>query len=635
MCGITGFWSSAKAALPSEKIIRQMTDVLGHRGPDRSGTWIESQAGLALGHRRLSIMDLSSAGDQPMVSACGRYHMVFNGEIYNHTAIRRDLEAAHAHTQWRGHSDTETLLEAFAHWGIEQTLRRANGMFAIALWDQKSRTLILARDRFGEKPLYYGLQNSVLLFGSELKALRKHPAFVGEIDRAALALYLAKNNVPCPHSIYRDIYKLPPAHWIEVTEPLAPLPAPACYWDLRDIARQGLENSLPGNATALADRLDTLMNSAVALRMEADVPVGAFLSGGYDSSLIAALMQKHSVPRIKTFTIGFEEAGFNEAPYAEKVAKHLGTDHTALYITGQEALDVVPKLPEIWDEPFADSSQIPTYLLSHLTRQSVTVSLSGDGADEIFGGYNRYRSTPKIWERINALAPWGRKSLAWSAQSLSSGLGGFAKISDDLRKIGDYLSQPSFMNLYRYKTSHWKNPAEIVLGVNESVKEELCITPLIGVGKILDQIMMQDMTEYLPDDILPKVDRASMAVSLEARIPFLDPAVVAFSWGLKSDMKIKNGQGKWLLRQVVHRHVPKVLMERPKQGFSVPIEAWLRGPLKEWGEDLLNESRLRRDGFFDPQPIRAMWEAFQKGAPRRHKPLWDILVFQAWRDHIL
>ncbi len=641
MCGIAGFWSSRVKESP-EIVIWEMTNSLTHRGPDHAGIWIDRNAGLALGHRRLSVLDLSPAGHQPMESACGRYQMIFNGEIYNHTQLRRELDEKGQGANWRGHSDTETLLAAFANWGVEHTLKRLNGMFAIALWDRKTRTLSLSRDRLGEKPLYYGIQNNVFLFGSELKSLKKHPDWTGEINRNALGLYLRKRYFQAPHTVYRNVYQLPPAHWVDIVDPGNPRIIPIPYWDLPGIAKAGIQHRSSEDTADLSDALESHLHRAVGLRMEADVPIGAFLSGGYDSSTIVALMQAQSTQRVRTFSIGFEEAQFDEAPYARAVAKHLGTDHTELYVTGKQALEVVPLLPKIWDEPFGDSSQIPNYLVSKLTRESVTVCLSGDAGDEIFGGYNRHRSTPRTWSRIERIPIWARQFGSGMAGILAKNLSHvsnllpitkgnvLSKASAKLERFHDVVKLPSYTELYQYKTTHWKTPEEIILNADPIIDEWSGLKS----EEILDEIMYLDMVRYLPDDILVKADRASMAVSLEVRIPFLDPELVAFSWNLPTNMKIRNGQGKWLLRQVLHRYVPKKLVDRPKHGFSVPIEHWLRGPLKEWGENLLNEQRIMRDGFFNPKPIRRMWVEHQTGKKLWHKHLWDILMFQAWLDDV-
>lgn len=620
MCGITGFLTH-RADIVTQPVIKAMSDALSHRGPDDQGSFVDVKAGVALGHRRLSLLDLSSAGHQPMHSHNERFVLAYNGEIYNFKALRSELENDVGPVNWRGHSDTEILLEAIAHWGFAETLPKLNGMFALSVWDRKQRKLYLARDRFGEKPLYYGFVAGCFVFASELKALRKLPDWHAEVNTAALAGLLAKGYVAAPDSIYRGIYKLPPASWTQVSE--GELPPVHKYWDISKEYERALANPLKANAEELGDELDKILSDAVALRMVADVPVGAFLSGGYDSSLIVALMAQRSSKPVRSFSIGFEEAAFDEAPHARAVAKHLGAEHTELYISKTEVLDVVPKLPEIWDEPFGDSSQIPTYLVSHLTRQHVTASLSGDAADELFGGYNRYRSTPKTWGRLKKW-PLGLRQLAGSIIGGAKG-----PLNARAERFGEIVGFERVEDFYDYKMRHWKN-LDGVLADNPRLPAAGHFG-LVGAG-ISDQLMHSDFLDYLPDDILAKVDRATMAVSLESRIPFLDPAVFEFATRLPMDMKIRDGNGKWLLRQVAHRHVPAPLLERPKQGFSVPIEHWLRGPLKDWAESLLDEKLLREQGYFNPAPIRKMWQLHQSGKRRYHKPLWDVLMFQSWLE---
>lgn len=622
MCGIAGFFTTRKN-LVSERVVGRMCKALSHRGPDDEGFFIDQDVGIALGHRRLALLDLSSAGHQPMHSHNERFVLSFNGEIYNFESLKAELESEAGLLQWRGHSDTEILLEAIAHWGLVKTLPKLNGMFALSVWDRKLHKLFLARDRFGEKPLYYGKSTGGFVFGSELKALRQFPGFDAAINRKALAGFLAGGYVAAPESIYEGFYKLPPACWLEVCDGDGDIPVAQKFWDITTAYRDGLLNPAKANPEDLRDKLDTLLSDAVALRMVADVPVGAFLSGGYDSSLIVALMGKSSSQRVRSFSIGFEEAGFDEAPYAKAVADYLGTEHTELYISKREILDVVPQLPEIWDEPFGDSSQIPTYLVSQLTRQHVTASLSGDAADELFGGYNRYRSTPKTWAELTKW-PVGMRQ----AMGKAIGLFGSA-LPARVERFGEIVGFDRAEEFYDYKMRHWKSLDGVLAGDPElPVAETFGLT---GVG-VADQVMHSDFLDYLPDDILAKVDRATMAVSLESRIPFLDPAIFDFAARLPLDMKIRNGNGKWLLRQVAHRHIPSDLLERPKQGFSVPIEHWLRGPLKDWAESFLNEKALREQGFFNPAPIRTMWDLHQSGRRRFHKPLWDVLMFQSWLE---
>lgn len=605
---------------------------------------MDERAGIALAHRRLSILDLSSAGQQPMVSPCGRYVLTYNGEIYNHKDLRADLEAEGGHFGWRGHSDTETLLAALRHWGVDGALRRVNGMFAFALWDAGERILYLARDRMGEKPLYYGRYGNTFLFGSELKALTAFPGWRGEVDRNALALYLRHNYVPTPWSIYRGIYKLPPAHFVVVRECGAQVAEPQCYWSLAEVAERGVAAAAAaGDPTALADELDTLLRDAVRRRMAADVPPGAFLSGGYDSTTVVALMQAQSDRPVKTFSIGFHEEEYNEARHAKAVAAHLSTDHTEFYVTPEEAMAVIPRLPDIYDEPFADSSQIPTFLVSQLARRHVTVSLSGDGGDELFFGYGRYLKCERIWTQLSGLPLWWRHvASSVLAHAPGRALEGVMAVlpnrlrinhlADRLPKLAEMLSQPTGEAFYRELVSHWKNPDKVVLGAREPATLLNRPDLLPALPGLREQMMYLDMMTYLPDDILVKVDRASMAVSLEVRVPLLDHRVVEFAWRVPTELKYREGQSKWLLRQVLYRYVPKELMERPKKGFGVPIEHWLRGPLRDWAEALLDEHKLREQGFFDPVPIRRMWGEHVSGRRRWHYYLWDVLMFQAWLE---
>jgi len=614
------------------------------RGPDDAGVWTDTAAGLALAHRRLSIIDLSPAGHQPMRSPCGRYTLVFNGEIYNHQDLRVNLESEGGAFEWRGHSDTETLLAALRHWGLQGALSRLNGMFAFALWDAEERTLFLARDRMGEKPLYYGRNGGVFLFGSELKALAAHPEWRGEIDRDALALYMRHNYVPAPWSIYQGIAKLSPAHFVAIREDGRKVGEPVCYWDLGRIAEQGISAADGrGRPEELTEELDALLRDAVGRRMAADVPLGAFLSGGYDSTIVAALMQVQSERPIKTFTIGFHEEGYDEARHAKAVAEHLGTEHTELYVTPEQAMAVIPKLPTIYDEPFSDSSQIPTFLVSQLARHHVTVTLSGDGGDELFCGYNRYVLGYRVWRKLRLLPAPLRKLLSWGCvhapghaldavqRRLPKRLQ-VSNLADRLPKLGEVLTHRNGDSFYRQLVSHAKEPDKLVLGATEpdtvlNRPDDMPVLP-----GMRERMMYLDMMTYLPDDILTKVDRASMAVSLEARVPLLDHRLVEFAWRVPTEYKYRDGQGKWLLRQVLYRYVPKALMERPKMGFGVPIEQWLRGPLREWAESLLEPVRLRDEGFIEPTSVRRMWDEHVSGARRWHYPLWDILMFQAWLE---
>ena len=641
MCGIAGFWGRT-----TEKDSRQAAQAMGmalqHRGPDDRGIWIDPKASIGLVHRRLSILDLSPAGHQPMHSPCGRYVLVFNGEIYNHLDLREALEKEGGHFAWRGHSDTETLLAALRHWGLENTLQQINGMFAFALWDSQERVLFLARDRMGEKPLYYGRIGNLFLFGSELKAFTALPEWKGQINRDALALYMRHNYVPAPWSIYKEIRKLPPAHFVAISSSGELLGDPRCYWDLGKIAEQGVlsESNEP---SMLTDQLDSLLRDAVGRRMASDVPLGAFLSGGYDSTVVAALMQIQSAKPIKTFSIGFNEESHNEAKHAKAVAEHLGTEHTELYVTAEEAMSVIPKLPDIYDEPFSDSSQIPTLLVSKLAKQHVTVSLSGDGGDELFCGYNRYLLGHQIWQRLRVLPQVLRRAMAVALNHAPGHMLDkiqrrlpqrlrVSNLADRLPKLADVIIHRDSELFYRNLVSHFKQPCKIVRNAQEPNTILSGSERLPNLSSIRELMMYLDMVTYLPDDILTKVDRASMAVSLEARVPLLDHRVVEFAWQVPTEFKYRDGKGKWLLRQVLYRYVPEDIMDRPKMGFGVPIEHWLRGSLKVWAEELLNEKRLRDDGYFDPTPIRKMWNEHISGKRRWHYHLWDLLMFQAWLD---
>lgn len=638
MCGFAGVYGRSS----SEDNLRRMGSAIAYRGPDDSGIWIDPEAALGLVHRRLSIVDLSPAGHQPMASACERYIIAFNGEIYNHSELRQSLE----HPNWRGHSDTETLLAAIATWGLEAALKQCVGMFAFALWDRKTKCLTLARDRLGEKPLYYGWQGDVLLFGSELKALKSHPAFRAEIDHDALTLFLRHNAIPAPYSIYQGIHKLPPGTFLQLYAGRRDA-QPVAYWSAQMAAEVGQRNLFRGNGAEAGAELERLLGQAVKGQMVADVPLGAFLSGGIDSTTVVALMQAQSARPVKTFTIGFNEADYNEADHAHAVARYLGTEHTELYVTPQDAMDVIPSLSAIYDEPFADSSQIPTCLVSRLARQHVTVSLSGDGGDELFGGYNRYFWARNLWRKLGWMPRPLRAAVAgvlttvppasWNTafQKLEQWLPArlrYANPGDKLHKVAEILAVRSPEEIYLGLVSHWKQPVQLVPGSNEP--RTLLTDPAhrVDLPNFEHRMMYLDTVTYLPDDILTKVDRAAMSVSLETRVPLLDHRLVEFAWTLPLDMKIRHGQGKWLLRQVLYRHVPQSLMERPKMGFGVPIDQWLRGPLKTWAAALIEPARLTREGIFDPAPIQRKWLEHQAGVRNWSYYLWDVLMFQAWRE---
>jgi len=630
MCGITGLWATSDSADAAEVAARMGTQLI-HRGPDDEGVWSDSTAGIALAQRRLSVLDLSPEGHQPMHSHDGRHVIVFNGEIYNHLELRTALD----NTPWRGHSDTEVLLAAITRWGLESALKRCVGMFALALWDKQDHSLSLARDRLGEKPLYYGWVDKTLVFASELKALRVHPAWRGEIDRNALTLYLRYGNVPAPHCIYRDIHKLAPAT-IAIFHTADSKPAPYPYWSASETAQQGQSKPLQLTDDEAVAELERVLHQSITGQSLADVPLGAFLSGGIDSSLIVALMQKNSSRPVSTFTIGFHAEGYDEAPHAAAVARHLGTEHTQLYVTPEEARAVIQRLPTVYDEPFADSSQIPTLLVAALARREVTVALSGDGGDELFGGYTRYRWGPRILQHGLLL----RQSLAALLGAFSPGtwdklfhcLPGAGMPSapgDKLQKLAALLRCNSRRDLYQQLVSFWPNPSSIVIGGEETIPGQ----DWPDEGDFAEQMMLRDALGYLPDDILAKVDRASMSVSLETRAPFLDHRVFEFAWQLPMPLKIRGQESKWLLRQLLYRYVPRDLIERPKAGFSVPIGEWLRGPLREWAEALLDETRLRRDAYFDPLPVRQTWLEHQRGIRNWQHRLWAILMFQTWLDN--
>ncbi len=648
MCGITGLLDPHFRSNESlQALVMRMADAIRHRGPDDSGEWCDPQAGIALGFRRLAILDLSPAGRQPMLSANGRYVIVYNGEVYNHSELRAELSAlGHA---FRGHSDTEVMLAAISQWGIEPAVRRFNGMFAIALWDRRQRRLHLVRDRLGIKPLYYGWVRGIFLFGSELKALRAQPHFRAEINRDALALYLRHNYIPAPYSVYQGIYKLLPGCILTIDtdqQPGSQNPIP--YWSVKEVVEAGLAHPFEGSETEAVDRLETHLRCSIGLRMVADVPLGAFLSGGVDSSAVVALMQVQSSRPVKTFTIGFHEAGFDEATHARAVARHLGTEHTELYVTPEEARSVIPSLPTLYDEPFADSSQIPTYLVAKLARQRVTVSLSGDGGDELFGGYNRYFWTRRIWKCIGWMPAGLRELTARIIRSLSpSGWTGafhvagktipgardFPNPGDKAYKLAEILTAESQDAIYFNLISHWMFPSEIVIGAREPTTILTDPNQQAHVGSMAERMMYLDLVTYLPDDILVKVDRASMGVSLEARAPFLDDhETVEFAWRLPLGMKVRGRQGKWILRQVLYKYVPKEMIERPKMGFGVPIDSWLRGPLREWAADLIDINRLKREGYFQSAPILEKWQEHLAGKRNWQYDLWDILMFQAWLE---
>jgi len=644
MCGIVGFLGSAGPAGQDAVVVRRMADLIRHRGPDDDGVWADAEAGIALAQRRLAIIDLSPAGHQPMISSCKRYVMVFNGEIYNYADIRRKLDAEAAHP-WRGHSDTEVLLEAVTRWGLKNALQLCVGMFALALWDRAERTLVLARDRLGEKPLYYGRIGASFAFASELKAFRGHPAWNPEIDRNAVALLMRHNYVPAPYSIYKGFHKLRPGHFLVLAAGDRE-PRIEAYWSAREAAARGSAHPFEGSREEAVTTLEALLKQSIKGQMIADVPLGAFLSGGIDSSAVVAIMQSLSSQPARTFTIGFHQAGYNEAEQAKAVARHLGTDHTELYVTEREAMDVIPGLPEIYCEPFADSSQIPTYLVSKLARRSVTVSLSGDGGDELFSGYTRYAFADEFWRKLARVPRSLRRATAGLATFPSPAfydrLAGAlmpllpehrrqGRVGDKVHKVAKLLSMQTAEDVYRHLCSHWTNPADIVIGSREQPTMLTGLDALPALPGNVERMMYVDLLSYLPDDILVKVDRAAMAVSLETRVPLLDHRVVEFAMSLPLAILRADNTTKWPLRQLLYKHVPKELVERPKMGFGVPIDSWLRGGLRDWAEDLLSETRLKADEFFDPAPIRLAWQEHLSGRRNHQYLLWDVLMFQAWR----
>ena len=675
MCGIAGFWhrsrSSGKADL--ERTARRMSAALRHRGPDDGGVWADVEAGIAMAHRRLAILDLSSEGHQPMRSANGRYVLVFNGEIYNFKKLGAELQSA-GH-KFRGHSDTEVMLASFCEWGIEAALKRFVGMFAFALWDRQQRMLHLARDRAGEKPLYYGWTGGAFVFGSELKALRGHPQWQAEVDPGAVALLLRYGYVPAPHCIYQNCYKLLPGCVLTLSQEhiaAQTLPRPKPYWSFRAIAEAGIAQPFAGGLMEAKERLLKLLRESVAQQMIADVPVGAFLSGGIDSSTIVALMQAQSPRPIKTFSIGFEQPDFDEAPFAAAVARHLGTEHTELYVTEKDLQRVIPRLPAIYDEPFADTSQIPTVLLCELARERVTVSLSGDAGDELFGGYAAYRKTQHIWRclsripaplrenwakhlrRLGGIALGGtvsagvpgrpaseresveafpRSTLIRSdAPTLRLRPGRLTRALNRVENFSQLLPAATDKALYQLLMSPCREPQAWLKEPAEPPTTFSATSPWQQLPGLLPRMMHQDFVSYLPDDILVKVDRAAMSVSLETRIPLLDHRVIEFAWRLPGSLQQRRGQGKWLLRQILHEHVPPALVKRPKHGFAVPIADWLRGPLRPWAEEWLNGTRLRQEGFFDEKTVRQKWSEHLSQKRDWGQPLWNVLTFQAWLE---
>ena len=637
MCGIAGFIGAAPGSDIGD-IAEAMAKSIAYRGPDDQGIWTDGECETALVHRRLSIIDLSAAGHQPMLSADERYVISYNGEVYSFQPIAAEL-AARGH-KFRGHFDTEVILESFAVNGIEATLKRMIGMFAIALWDRRDRTLTLMRDRLGIKPLYWAKFGNTFLFGSELKALRAHQGWTPRIDQSAVAAFLRHNYIPAPRTIYEGVYKLEPG--TVLTLPWRGEPKISRFWDARSVARDCSHNPLEGSDAELTEQLESLLKDAVGRRMIADVPLGAFLSGGVDSSTVVALMQAAKSGTVKSFSIGFDIEGYNEAPHAAAVARHLQTDHTELTVTSKAALDVIPRLADFYDEPFADSSQIPTYLVSAMTRKHVTVALSGDGGDELFAGYNRYQLTQRFWRSLSLMPRAVRKGAAaaltavrpdrWTQllSALPSRLRP-PQAGDKVHKAAAVLRLDSADAVYRRLVSHWE-PSEIMPQAAEprSILDDATVAK--DFPDLLERMQFLDLVTYLPDDILTKVDRASMAVALEARVPLIDHRVVEFAWRLPENVKVRNGTSKWLLRQVLYRHVPPELIERPKMGFGIPLGEWLRGPLRDWAETLLNEQRLRQAGLLDAGMVRRYWADHLDGRRNWQYLLWDVLMLEAWRE---
>lgn len=651
MCGIAGFlggdWTGQRKA---ETILRNMTSALRHRGPDGSGTWMDPEAGIGFAHDRLAIIDLSPTGEQPMQSHSGRFVISYNGEIYNHGELRERLSPG---TNWRGTSDTEVLLEAIERFGVRGAVERARGMFAFALWDREQRSLTLARDRFGEKPLYYGIwrgSRPLLLFASELKAMKKHPDFPGEIDRDALTSLLRFGFIPAPSSIYQGVRKLLPGTLVTFSGDSIE-GTPEAFWSAAEAASDGSRNPTIGGEEHILDQLEALLGQVISEQTVADVPVGAFLSGGIDSSTIVALMQKLSDRPVKTFTVGFQDKAYDEAADAMAVARHLGTDHSELYVSPSEARSVIPKLPQIYDEPFADSSQIPTYLICALARSEVKVALSGDGGDELFGGYRRHLAAANLWNGMSKVPYALRRSAAamlgvvpssawpavgWAGRRLLPQWMGSGDLTDALRRAPALFGSRSLSELYQGTISQWRGPESVVVGGTSGAAGLPEFASPGDLNNPAQQLMIADVAHYLPDDILVKVDRASMAVSLETRIPFLDQRMFDFAWRLPFDLRIKGTQSKAILRRLLYRHVPQALVDRPKMGFAVPLGEWLRGPLRDWAQSLLDPDLLKLQAFFEPGTVGRIWRDHLGGRVDEKRRLWPILIFQGWlnaNDH--
>ena len=646
MCGLAGvFASGGRSQEELERIALRMSGAIAHRGPDDHGVWVDPATGIALGFRRLAIVDLSTQGHQPMRSASGRFIIIFNGEVYNHRSLRRELESSGR--SFRGHSDTEVILAAFDQWGIERAVQRFIGMFAIAVWDVTRRELSLIRDRLGIKPLFVYRRDGLVSFGSELKALLAGPEFDRTLDTSALTSYLRYLYVPAPQSIFRHVVKLPPGHILTVVDPTAPLPASTPFWTAGTAAREGQEAQFCGGDGDAITELETLLTDAVRLRMQADVPLGALLSGGIDSSTVVALMQASADRPVKTFTIGFDQHEFDEGAHARAVAKHLGTDHTELRLTGADALAVIPQLAEMFDEPLADPSQIPTFLVCQLARREVTVALTGDGGDELFGGYNRYISGermitgfqrwPRILRRFSAAGASSLSPRTWNQmrdvlRPVFPAAARARLLGEKVHKAGDLLRADSTSGMYRSLLSAWQNPEDLVVGRSRDSNHDAILGMADSLG-LMERMMLADQTSYLPDDLLAKVDRASMAVSLEARVPILDHRIVELSWRLPRKFKVRDGRGKWILRQVLYKHVPPALVDREKMGFSVPLAQWLAGPLRNWAGDLLLSGE--NDGILRGKIVRREWDRFIAGDSTNSAGLWALVMFRAWQNRWL
>lgn len=638
MCGIAGFFDSTIPRDDLAGIARAMGDAIAHRGPDDQGIWLDEDASLALSHRRLSIVDLSPAGHQPMISASGRFVLVFNGEIYNHRELRQQLEAERLAPEWRGCSDTEVLLEATAAWGLDRALSASRGMFALALYDRSQRTLSLARDRLGEKPLYFGRAGSAFLFASEVSAFAQHPRFSGEIDGDAVADFMRYSYVPAPRSIYCGLQKLKPGMIADVDVATGTVETRA-YWGIETAYEGAVAQRMSQSRDEAIEAFDALLRSAVSEQMIADVPLGAFLSGGIDSSLVVAMMQTLSARPVRTFTIGFEAAQYNEAPFAKAVAAHLGTAHTELYVTERDALDVVADLSAIYSEPFADASQIPTFLVAKLARQSVTVALSGDGGDEVFGGYSRHQLARARWAQIarlpfpvrqrisrlfKALPPSVSRALIYAPLAALGKGGAPTRFDERLSKEIDAFGARDDEGLYQLLSARWPLAESPVLSGRELP------LPNVGGDSHMRHMMLCDMARYLPDDVLHKVDRAAMSRSLETRVPLLDQRIVEFGMSLSDDVLAFEGTSKWPMRALLARYVPPALTNRPKMGFSLPIGDWLRGGLREWAEDLLSEASLRADGYLDARVVRGAWARHLAGNAGLEHGLWNALMLTQW-----